>query len=119
VKAFLADREGAAAGGAFDVIILDPPAFVKDRRKIKEGLVGYRRINEAALRLLPNGGILVTCSCSGHISAADFRHLIAECGGRTGRTIQILETHGHGPDHPELAPYTESAYLKTLICSVW
>ncbi len=121
VKAFLADRERAMETGAaaFDVIILDPPAFVKDRRKVAEGMAGYRRINEAALRLLPPGGILVTCSCSGHVSMADFRHLIAECAGRAGKTVQILETHGHGPDHPELAPYTESAYLKTLICSVW
>lgn len=102
-----------------DVIILDPPAFVKDRRKVQEGLAGYRRINEMALRLLPPGGILVTCSCSGHIGMADFRHLLAECGGRTRRTVQILETHVHGPDHPELAPYPESAYLKVLICAVW
>ncbi|MGH8016809.1 MAG: class I SAM-dependent rRNA methyltransferase [Opitutaceae bacterium] len=124
VKAFLANHEhttiaSAATEAAFDVIILDPPAFVKDRRKVKEGLAGYRRINEAAVRLLPSGGILLTCSCSGHVSMADFRHLIAECAGRAGKTVQILETHGHGPDHPELAPYTESAYLKTLICSVW
>ncbi|HEX9782889.1 MAG TPA: class I SAM-dependent rRNA methyltransferase [Opitutaceae bacterium] len=118
VKNYLAAPERATER-PFDVIILDPPAFVKDRRKVKEGLVGYRRINEAALRILAPDGILVTCSCSGHISQADFRHLLAECAGRAGRTVQILETHGHGPDHPELAPYTESAYLKTLICSVW
>jgi len=120
VKDYLARLGGEPAGTPpFDVIILDPPAFVKDRRKVQEGLVGYRRINEAALRLLPPGGILVTCSCSGHISLADFRHLVAECGGRTRRTVQILETHGHGPDHPELAPYPESSYLKVLICAVW
>lgn len=120
VKDYLARLAGEPSGTPpFDVIILDPPAFVKDRRKVQEGLAGYRRINEAALRLLPPGGILVTCSCSGHISLADFRHLVAECGGRTRRTIQILETHGHGPDHPELAPYPESAYLKVLFCAVW
>lgn len=120
VKDYLARLAGEPAGWEpFDVIILDPPAFVKDRRKVQEGMAGYRRINEAALRLLPPGGILVTCSCSGHVSMADFRHLIAECGGRTRRTIQILETHGHGPDHPELAPYPESSYLKVLVCAVW
>ena len=120
VKDYLARLGGEPAGSPrFDVIILDPPAFVKDRRKVQEGLAGYRRINEMALRLLPPGGILVTCSCSGHINLADFRHMIAECGGRTRRTVQILETHGHGPDHPELAPYPESAYLKVLICAVW
>ena len=120
VKDHLARLAGEPSGTPpFDVIILDPPAFVKDRRKVKEGLVGYRRINEAALRLLPPGGILVTCSCSGHISMADFRHLVAECGGRARRTVQILEAHGHGPDHPELAPYPESSYLKVLFCAVW
>ncbi len=118
VKRFLAAPERAAEP-PFDVIILDPPAFVKDRRKLEEGMAGYRRINEAALRLLPPGGVLVTCSCSGHVSAADFRHLVAECAARTGRTLRILETHGHGPDHPELAAFTEASYLKTLFCAVW
>lgn len=120
VKQYLAEqsREGGDAG-AFDVIVLDPPAFVKDRRKVQEGLFGYRRINEAALRLLPPGGILVTCSCSGHISLADFRHLVAECAARAGRTVQVLESFGHGPDHPELVAYTEGSYLKVLFCAVW
>jgi len=119
VKDYLARLQGEPTGTPpFDVIILDPPAFVKDRRKVQEGLVGYRRINEAALRLLPPGGILVTASCSGHISMTDFRHLLAECAGRTRRTLQILEAHTHGPDHPELAPYPESSYLKVLFCSV-
>jgi len=117
VKAFLA--QPAPEDEPWDVIILDPPAFVKDRHKLKQGLVGYRRINEAALRILPPGGILMTCSCSGHVSMADFRHLLAECAAKTRRTVQILETFGHGPDHPELAAFTETAYLKALICAVW
>lgn len=103
----------------FDVIVLDPPAFVKDRRKVKEGLVGYRRINEAALRALPPGGVLVTCSCSAHVSLLDFRHLLSECAGRAGRTLQIVESHGHGIDHPELVAFTEASYLKVLFCVVW
>jgi 23S rRNA (cytosine1962-C5)-methyltransferase len=118
VKDFLA-RLGHEPGTPYDVIILDPPAFVKDRRKLQEGLAGYRKINEAALRRLPPGGLLVTCSCSGHVSLADFRHLIAECAARTGRTVQVLENFDHGVDHPELVAYTEGAYLKTLFCSVW
>lgn len=117
VKSFLS-APGRRTETPFDVIVLDPPAFVKDRRKVKEGLVGYRRINEAAMRMLPDGGILVTCSCSSHVSLQDFRHLVAECAGRAGRTLQILETLGHGPDHPELAAFNESSYLKTLICAV-
>jgi 23S rRNA (cytosine1962-C5)-methyltransferase len=119
VKDHLAGLGRDAGAERYDVVILDPPAFVKDRRKVQEGLVGYRRINEAALRLLPSGGLLVTCSCSGHVSMVDFRHLVAECAARAGRTAQILEALTHGVDHPELAAYAEGAYLKTLFCAVW
>jgi 23S rRNA (cytosine1962-C5)-methyltransferase len=119
VKDFLARLGRDDAGTpAYDVIILDPPAFVKDRRKIQEGLAGYRKINEAALRHIPPGGLLVTCSCSGHVSLADFRHLVAECAARTGRTVQVLESFGHGVDHPELVAYSEGSYLKVLFCAV-
>ncbi len=102
----------------FDVIILDPPAFVKDRRKIHEGLHGYRKINEAALRILPKGGILVTCSCSAHISLQDFRFMLSEAAARAGRTVQIVETFTHGIDHPNLVAFTEGEYLKCLFCLV-
>jgi 23S rRNA (cytosine1962-C5)-methyltransferase len=118
VKAYLAGPARDATP-PFDVIILDPPAFVKDRRKVQEGLAGYRRINEAALRLLPPGGLLVTCSCSGHISLADFRHLVAECAARAGRTVQLVESFGHAADHPELIAYPEASYLKVLFCVTW
>jgi 23S rRNA (cytosine1962-C5)-methyltransferase len=103
---------------AFDVIILDPPAFVKDRHKVKEGLIGYRTINELALRLLPTAGILVTASCSTHISMRDFRFMLSEAAGRAGRTVQIIETFLHGVDHPELVAFTEGEYLKCLFCIV-
>jgi 23S rRNA (cytosine1962-C5)-methyltransferase len=103
----------------FDVIILDPPAFVKDRRKVKEGLQGYRKINEAALRLLQPGGILVTCSCSAHVSLEDFRFMLSEAAGRARRTVQILETFTHGIDHPELVAFTEGEYLKCIIAIVF
>jgi 23S rRNA (cytosine1962-C5)-methyltransferase len=102
----------------FEIIILDPPAFVKDRRKVKEGLQGYRKINEAALKLLPAGGILVTCSCSGHVSLEDFRFMLSEAAGRAKRTVQILETFTHSIDHPELVAFTEGEYLKCLIALV-
>lgn len=102
----------------FDVIILDPPAFVKDRRKIREGLMGYRNINESALRLLSSGGILVTASCSTHVSMTDFRYAVSESAGRARKTVQILETFTHGIDHPELVAFGEGEYLKCLICRV-
>ncbi len=117
-------RGGAARAGRgggsnqFDVIILDPPAFVKDRHKIKEGLQGYRKINELALRALPPGGTLLTCSCSAHVSLQDFRFMLTEAASRAGRTVQILEMFTHGIDHPELVAFTEGEYLKCLIALV-
>jgi len=102
----------------FDVIVLDPPAFVKDRHKIKEGLQGYRKINEAAIRALPANGILVTASCSQHVSLLDFRHMLSEAAGRAGRTVQVLETYTHGIYHPELAAFTEGEYLKCVFAIV-
>lgn len=112
--------EGRVRSGAnqFDIIILDPPAFVKDRHKVKEGLMGYRRINEAALRLLSPDGILLTCSCSAHVKLTDFRFMLSESAGRSRRTLQILETHTHGIDHPELVAFTEGEYLKCVFAKV-
>ncbi len=114
VKQYLADR----AAGEFDVIILDPPAFVKDRHKVHEGLQGYRKINEQALRVLSPGGILLTCSCSAHVSLTDFRYMLTEAAARAGRTVQIIETYTHGIDHPELSAYTEGEYLKCIFARV-
>jgi 23S rRNA (cytosine1962-C5)-methyltransferase len=104
--------------GDFDIIILDPPAFIKDRRKKEEGIAGYKKINEMALRSLQPGSILVTCSCSAHLSLPDFRYLLSESAGRAGKTVQIIETHTHGIDHPELVAYTEGEYLKCFILRV-
>jgi 23S rRNA (cytosine1962-C5)-methyltransferase len=114
VKEYLADRQK----GEFDVIILDPPAFAKDRRKIHEALQGYRKINEMALRVLPAGGVLFTCSCSAHISMTDFRFMLSEAAARAGRTVQIIESYTHGIDHPVLASFTEGEYLKCLVAVV-
>ncbi len=116
VKEFLVRSEVVME--KFDVIILDPPAFIKNRHKIKEGLVGYKRINEAAMKILPQGGILVSASCSAHLSLNDFRHMLANSAGRVGRNLQILETFTHGLDHPELASYTEGEYLKVIFAKV-
>ncbi|MBI5057618.1 MAG: class I SAM-dependent rRNA methyltransferase [Nitrospirae bacterium] len=99
----------------FDLIILDPPAFIKDRRKINEGLAGYRSINEMALRILPENGIFTTCSCSAHLSLQDFRYLLVEAAGKARKSLRFLETYTHGIDHAELAPFTEGEYLKCFI----
>lgn len=114
----LLENDPELGGAKFDVIILDPPAFVKNRHKVHEGLQGYRKINEAALKVLPPNGILVTASCSQHVSMIDFRHMLSEAAGRAGRTVQILETYTHGADHPELAAFTEGEYLKCIFALV-
>jgi len=101
----------------FDIIILDPPAFIKDRRKKKEGLIGYRNINEMALKLLADSGILVTCSCSAHLRFEEFRYLISESGERAGRILTFLETYFHGIDHHHLVPFIEGEYLKCFFLS--
>ncbi len=102
----------------FDAIVLDPPAFVKDRHKVKEGLMGYKKINEMALRILDSDGILVSASCSAHVSLSDFRYMLSESAGRTRRSLQILETYTHGIDHPELVSFTEGEYLKCVFARV-
>ena len=103
---------------SFDAIVLDPPAFIKDRRKKKEGIIGYRGINESAARLLPENGILLTCSCSAHLTSEEFRFLVSEAGGRAKRTLKVLETYTHGIDHSLLVPFTEGQYLKCFILSL-
>ncbi len=112
--------EGRVRSGSsqFDIIILDPPAFVKDRRKVQEGLIGYKKINEASLRLLSPGGVLITASCSAHVTLSDFRYMLSESAGRARQTLQVLETYTHGIDHPELVAFTEGEYLKCIFAKV-
>ena len=110
VKKYLKDTTDV-----FDAIVLDPPAFIKDRRKKHEGITGYKTTNGRALRALAERGILLTCSCSAHLTLEDFRYLLSEVGGKLRRPISILETYTHGIDHPRLLPFTESDYLKCFI----
>lgn len=102
----------------FDAIVLDPPAFIKDRRKKQEGIAGYKSINERALKAISQDGILVTCSCSAHLSPEDFRYLLSEVGGRLRKPLSIIETYTHGIDHPQILPFTEGDYLKCFIISI-
>lgn len=114
VKKYLRDTtEG------FDAIVLDPPAFIKDRRKKHEGITGYKTINERSLKALSENGVLVTCSCSTHLTLEDFRYLLSEIGGRLRRPLSILETFTHGIDHPRLLPFTEGDYLKCFIVTLY
>ena len=113
VKKYLRDNTET-----FDTIVLDPPAFIKDRRKKHEGITGYKTINERALKALSRNGVLVTSSCSTHLSLEDFRYLLSEVGGKLGRPLSILETYTHGIDHPRLLPFTEGDYLKCFVIAL-
>ena len=102
----------------FDAIVLDPPAFAKSRTQINGALRGYKDINLRALRLLETGGILVTCSCSHHVSEAMLLEIVAEASLDSGRTLRVLERRTQAQDHPILLTVPETLYLKCLILQV-
>jgi 23S rRNA (cytosine1962-C5)-methyltransferase len=108
----------ASARRNFDTIILDPPAFAKSRTQINGALRGYKDINLRALRLLTPGGILVTCSCSHHVSEAMLLEVVAEASLDSGRTLRVLERRTQAQDHPILLTVPETLYLKCLILQV-
>jgi 23S rRNA (cytosine1962-C5)-methyltransferase len=103
---------------SFDLIVLDPPAFAKSRTAVEGALRGYKDINLRALRLLEPGGILVTCSCSHHISEADLLGVVAEASLDAGKTLRVLERRTQAEDHPVLLTVPETLYLKCLILQV-
>lgn len=102
----------------FDVVILDPPALIKRKKDLKQGLTAYRRLNELATRLLTRDGILISSSCSSHLQGDVFRDILRRTGRHLDRTIQILEQGHQGPDHPIHPAIPETEYLKTLLCRV-
>ena len=104
------------AGRAFDLIVLDPPKFVANRAQRERGLRAYKDINLLAMKLLAPGGLLATFSCSGQVTPLDFRQMLGWAAVDAQRPVQILETLGQPPDHPVLAIFPESEYLKGAIC---
>lgn len=111
-------REYETTGRQYDTIVLDPPAFAKSKRAAEGALRGYKELNLRAMKMLRAGGTLVTCSCSHHVSAADFTEVVAAAASDAGRRVQVLETRGAGPDHPAVLTLPETGYLKCLICRV-
>ncbi len=100
------------SGRSYDFIVLDPPAFVKSRSKIKEALRGYREINATAMRLVKRGGILATSSCSYHIEKTVFLEALCDAARDAGRNARLLEYQSQGRDHPILLSVPETEYLK-------
>jgi 23S rRNA (cytosine1962-C5)-methyltransferase len=108
----------ASAHRQFSMVVLDPPAFAKSRHNLDAAATGYKEINLRALRLLAPGGVLVTCSCSHHVSEAMLLELVAEASLDAGRTLRVLERRTQSQDHPILLTVPETHYLKCLILEV-
>jgi 23S rRNA (cytosine1962-C5)-methyltransferase len=106
------------AGERFDVVVVDPPAFIKRRRDIPKGQAAYRKLNQLAMQLLPRDGILVSCSCSHHLAQDELIGAIQQAARHLGRFVQIIEVGGHAPDHPIHPAIPETRYLKALTCRV-
>src|SRR5207302_9286899 len=111
-------KDYSAAGRQFDTIILDPPAFAKSRKTLETALRGYKELNLRALKMLRPDGILVTCSCSYHVSQAAFLQVISEAALDARKTLRVIAVRGQAKDHPVLLSVPETSYLKAIICHV-
>jgi 23S rRNA (cytosine1962-C5)-methyltransferase len=100
------------------MLVLDPPAFAKSKRNLEPAATAYKEINLRALRLLQPGGVLVTCSCSHHLSEASLLEIVAQASLDAGRTLRVLERRTQAQDHPILLTVPETHYLKCLILEV-
>jgi 23S rRNA (cytosine1962-C5)-methyltransferase len=108
----------AARGEQFDLVVLDPPAFVKRKKDVFKGQAAYRKLNQLALALLADEGVLVSCSCSYHLSGAELLHAIQGAARHSARFVQVLEAGGQSPDHPLHPAVPETRYLKAFFCRV-
>ncbi|MBK7481955.1 MAG: class I SAM-dependent rRNA methyltransferase [Flavobacteriales bacterium] len=110
--------EASRTGNQWNVIVLDPPAFAKSRSAIDNAYRGYKEINLRALKCIPSGGFLVTCSCSQHMTPELFRKMVNEAARDAGRQLREVYSGGQPPDHPVLWGVPETHYLKCLILHV-
>ena len=111
-------KDYSAAKREYDTIVLDPPAFAKTKRAVSTALNGYKELNLRALKMLRPGGVLVTCSCSFHVSEAEFLEMLGSAAADAGRRLRVLEKRGAAIDHPVLINVPETAYLKCVIGEV-
>jgi 23S rRNA (cytosine1962-C5)-methyltransferase len=116
--AFEALRALRGEGQRFDVVVVDPPAFIKRRKDIKAGEQAYRLINRLAMQVLADDGILVSCSCSFHLSREALVRQMQHAAQLAGRSLQILEHGYQGPDHPMHPAIAETAYLKAVFARI-
>jgi 23S rRNA (cytosine1962-C5)-methyltransferase len=111
-------KDYATSNHHYDTVVLDPPPFAKTKRDLEAALRGYKELNLRALKMLRPGGILVTCSCSYHVSQANFLEMLASAALDAHRTLRLVEVRGQAKDHPVLLNIPETAYLKCVIASV-
>jgi 23S rRNA (cytosine1962-C5)-methyltransferase len=111
-------REYSASNRRYDTIVLDPPAFAKTKRDLDKALGGYKELNLRAMKMLRPGGILVTCSCSFHVSPSDFLKVVADAAQDAHKSLRIIEHRGASKDHPILLNVPETSYLQCLVLSV-
>lgn len=108
-------RDWGRAGERFGTVVLDPPAFVKSRKKLPEAIRGYLTINRRAMELVAPGGYLFTCSCSHHLQREVFLDLLRQAAAQAGRNARLLELRGQSFDHPVLLACPETDYLKCAV----
>jgi 23S rRNA (cytosine1962-C5)-methyltransferase len=111
-------KDYSASAQRYDTIVLDPPAFAKSKRELAAAMRGYKELNLRALKMLRPGGILVTCSCSYHVSATEFLAMLADAARDARRNLRLVEVRGQGRDHPVVLNVPETAYLKCVIAYV-
>jgi 23S rRNA (cytosine1962-C5)-methyltransferase len=111
-------RERSAQGERYDTIVLDPPAFARNKDSLEGALRGYKEINNRAMRLLKDRGILVTCTCSHHVSEGMFAEMLAEAARDAGCWLRVLERRIQAADHPVLMTVPETLYLKCFILEI-
>jgi len=116
--AFQVLRDWSDSGENFNTIVLDPPAFAKSQRAVEGAIRGYKELNLRALKMLAPGGLLVTCSCSHHVSWTDLESAVASAAADAGRRVRLLERRGAALDHPVILNLPETEYLKCLILEV-
>ena len=111
-------KDYSSAGRQYDTIVLDPPAFAKTRKDLPSALRGYKELNLRALKMLRPGGVLVTCTCSYHVSEAEFLEMLQSAAADARRSPRLLEERGQAQDHPVLLTVPETSYLKCVVLQV-
>ena len=108
-------RDRHAERQRYDTIVLDPPAFAKNKAAIEAAMRGYKEVNLRALQLLAPGGVLVTATCSYHVNVQMFEDVVADAARDARRDVQVIERRGAGRDHPSLLKVPETRYMKCLV----